>query len=224
MADGPYSLSVYNSTVHVLKVIKGLSSEREDVKRRFYECKPDAVALSISKEELAGLRALIEGSEHSVALSPYEEVYARRLAAFGEVRVPPPAYEEAMLLAIQQGIPTHAIDMDEEAYTSAFCSHISGLALFWHSLCFRRIKKKRFKAHSPEEFVEMWDRYINRLKGFRNLERAREEHMAKELIKFSGHYNSILAVIEWERGKGVMEHVQQLKDRNLPIHNELGKV
>ncbi|MGB2825786.1 MAG: hypothetical protein WBC49_04020, partial [Thermoplasmata archaeon] len=51
-------LSVGDSSVHILPVIRGLTSEISTVREAFASVNPEAVAVSISKEEVDGLRNL----------------------------------------------------------------------------------------------------------------------------------------------------------------------
>ena len=52
-----------------------------------------------------------------------------------------------------------------------------------------------------------WDREINKLKGFRNLETKREEHMARELLRLVKENDRILCIIEMQRAEGVCQKV-----------------
>ncbi|MDI6917406.1 MAG: hypothetical protein QMC80_06380, partial [Thermoplasmatales archaeon] len=54
-------------------------------------------------------------------------------------------------------------------------------------------------------FIFEWDKIVNKLKGFRALEKKREEHMSKKLSELSEKHNRILAVVELQRLKGISE-------------------
>ena len=200
-------IQVGTSKIYLPKIINGLTSEIAKVKKAYNNIKPDAMAIQSSKEELKGLRKVVEGEEFEYFLSNYEEIYARKLASFGEVKVPPPCYEEAMRLCLGEGIPIIAIDMDDVLFADVFCESVSGLDLFRHSLRVKWLRKKRFKAKTAEEFVLEWDRHINKLKGFRNLESRREQHMAKELLSLAKEHKRILCIIEIQRADGVSHKV-----------------
>lgn len=81
-------LKVDGCTIHVLSVIKGLKSETEKVRKAFEETKPDVVAISLSREEVEGLKNIPD--DYEPELSRYEEIYAEGLSRFGEVAAPPP--------------------------------------------------------------------------------------------------------------------------------------
>src|SRR3990170_3544872 len=108
--------------LHLMPVVRGLASESETVRAAVAEVAPEAVALSISREEIEALRA------HDGADVPPdnvdEEVYVRGLSRFGAVRKPPPCFVEALAAAAARGIPVHPLDMDAEQYTSAFVAAV----------------------------------------------------------------------------------------------------
>lgn len=76
------------SEVFILPVIKGLKSETEKVKGAFDTVQPDKVAISLSQEEVEGLRNIPD--DYEPMLTRYEEIYAEGLSRFGEVAAPPP--------------------------------------------------------------------------------------------------------------------------------------
>lgn len=200
------------SKIFIPEIIIGLTSEIAKVSKVYNKIKPDVVAIQISKEELDGLRNVVNGEEYDYFLSNYEEIYARKLASFGEVKVPPPCYERALKLCVDNDTPIAPIDMDDVYYADVFCESISGWDLIRHSLRVKRLRKKRFKAKTAEEFVLEWDRVINRLKGFRNLESKREEHMACELLRLAKEHDRILCIMEMQRAEGVCQKALEKKD------------
>ncbi|UCG70531.1 MAG: hypothetical protein JSV09_05815 [Thermoplasmata archaeon] len=196
-----------SSKIYIPDIIIGLVSESSKVKKAYNKIKPGIVAIQTSEEELEGLRGVVEGQDYEYFLSNYEEVYARKLAIFGEVKVPPPCYETALKLCIENEIPISAIDMDDMYFADVFIENISGWDLIRHSVRIKRLRRKRFKAESPEDFVREWDREINKLKGFRNLESKREEHMARELLRLGKDHDRILCIMEMQRAEGVCDKV-----------------
>jgi hypothetical protein len=204
-------IQIGTSKIYIPDIIIGLTSERAKVSKVYNKVKPDVMALQISEEELEGLRSVVNGEEYDYFLSNYEEIYARKLASFGEVKVPPPCYERALKLSVDNGIPIIPIDMDDVYYADVFCESISGWDLIRHSLRVKRLRKKRFKAKTAEEFIFEWNREINKLKGFRNLESKREEHMARELLRLSKKHDRILCIMEMQRAEGVGQKVLEKK-------------
>jgi hypothetical protein len=188
-------------TIHVLPVIRGLMYEANKVKEAFDYIHPDAVAISISKEELEGLRNM--PSDFEPELSRYEEMYVQGLSRFGEVAAPPPCYVAALELANHTGVPLIPVDLDEENYTKLYCAVVPGSTLFRHSTRTWILKRRNFGAESPEEFVRAWDRAVNRLEGFRTIEKKRAEAMARGILAACDGIKRLLAVIEFERAADV---------------------
>ncbi len=212
-------LRIRDKKIYLLGVIKGLTVERKSVRKAFNKIKPDAIALYLSKNELLGLQSVATGKTKNVPLSRYEVVYARKLAfyaeqdpdKYGKVMVPPPSLLESLKLGQKNKIPVVALDMDDKAYSSTFVDNISTFQLVRHSMRFKKISKKKFNVKTPAEFTYAWDAELTKLKGFKNLETAREKQMANRLVELIKKFNNILAIIELERLEGVFN---QLKNRN----------
>jgi len=188
-------------SIHILPVIKGLVSETKSVQDAFDNVHPDTVAISLSKEELEGLRNMPDDFEPE--LSRYEEMYAKGLGRFGEVAAPPPCYVATIELADHIGVPLVPVDLDEEAFTELYCAAVPGSTLFRHSTRTWLLKRKNIKADTPEEFVKAWDRTVNRLQGFEAIEEKRAESIANGILKASANSKSLLAVVEMERADDV---------------------
>ena len=200
-------IQVGTSKIYIPEIINGLTSEAAKVKKVYSKTNPDLVAIQISDEELSGLKKMAGGEEQEYFMSNYEEIYARKLASFGEVKVPPACYEAALKLCREHDTPISAIDMDDMYYADVFCECISGWDLIRHSLRVKRLRRKAFKAETAEEFVMKWDKEINKLKGFRHLEEKREEHMAKALLKLSKEHDRILCIMELQRVDGMCDKI-----------------
>ena len=193
-------------SIHILPVIKGLVSETQSVKNAFEAVRPDTVAISLSKEELEGLRSMPD--DYEPELTRYEEMYAKGLSKFGDVAAPPPCYVAAIELADHERVPLVPVDLDEEAYTELYCAAVPGTTLFRHSTRTWLLKRKNFKASTPEEFVKAWDRAVNKLEGFEIIEAKRTESMAQGILRASATSKSLLAVVEVERA----DEVQRIVD------------
>jgi len=195
-------LKVDGCTVHILSVIKGLKSETEKVRKAFEETKPDVVAISLSREEVEGLKNIPD--DYEPELSRYEEIYAEGLGRFGEVAAPPPCYVATLELAQHEGIPLIPVDMDEQSYTDLYCAVVPGTALFRHSTRTWLLKRRSFSDDSPEKFVLAWDKAVNNMEGFRLIEHKRAQAMAKGIKEACQRSQRILAVIELERASDVL--------------------
>ena len=193
-------IEVNGSLVRVLPVIKGLVSEGEKVRNAIIDVKPSAVGISISIEELEGLRAY-QGEE--IELSDLEEAYRLGLEEFGEVQLPPPCYLEALKVCDELGTPLIPIDMNEDMFSDRYCELIGGMELVKESFFTHRLAKKRFDMESAESFVLDYDRKVNGSRGIVSLNIEREEHMTTALVDLASRYHSVLAVVELERSFGL---------------------
>jgi len=202
-----YTLDRDGCRIHILGVVKGLKSEAENVRRAFDNSNPDKVAISISKEELEGLRNMPEDFEPE--LSRYEEIYVEGLSRFGEVAAPPPCYVAALELAEHSGKPVVPVDMDEQSYTDLYCAMVGGSSLFRHSTRTWLLKRRSFDNRNAEDFVLAWDRAVNNLECFKTIERRRAEAMAKGIIGACEGSGSVLAVVELERASDVKNLIQE---------------
>jgi hypothetical protein len=203
------SVRINGAEVVVIGVLKGLVKDEEKVAKAFTDYLPDAIGISTSKEELAALRVKETHSDYE--LSTLEEIYKVYMEHFGEVRLPTPAYLKAIELADAAHLPLIPVDLNDVEFTDLYCKRIRGLDMVRESFYTRSIKRRKYKIGSAEEFALDWDKKVNRAKGFRQLERDREEHMALTLRNMSSKYRRILAVVEYERSAGVVRSLQPAK-------------
>jgi hypothetical protein len=203
------SVLINGAEVVVVGVLKGLVKEEEKVVKAFTFHMPDAVGISTSKEELAALRTKETHSDYE--LSALERVYKVYMEHFGEVRLPTPAYMKAIELTDAIHLPLIPLDLNDEEFTELYCMRIQGSDMVRESFYTRSIKRRKYRIGSAEEFALDWDKKVNRAKGFRQLERDREEHMALTLRNMSSKYKRILALVEYERSGGVEQSLQPTK-------------
>lgn len=196
-------VKVNGSAVTILPVVKGLVSEEETVEKAIDEVGPDAVAVSISREELAALRNKDDYDKYE--LSDLEDTYAAFLELFGEVKVPPPCFVRSLDVCTVRTTPILPLDMNDEVYTEAYCQNVKATDMIRESFFSSRAGKKKYDLTSPHDFARSWDRRVNRAKGFQELEKARERHMASVLRNICTKYRNVLAVVECERAEGVEE-------------------
>jgi pheromone shutdown protein TraB len=215
------TISLGGCHLTILPTVKGLTREKRKVRETVEAIGPDLIALPVSREGLQGLGAIHRGKQPEIFLSHYEQIYALKLARFGKVAVPPPSYTEAFAAASEKGIPVKAIDLSEDDFADAFCDDVSTTNLVYHSIRWRWLRRKSFrKATNARQFVLAWDRAVNSLKGFRNLEGRREEHMARRLLDLSKRYKNILAILELERMEGVVRRLES--GGSAPLGKEKG--
>lgn len=201
--EGLTELFVNGADIHFIDVVRGLKSEAERVKMAIQETKPEMLAMSVSKEEIAGLVDFAK-DPYEVEMSRYEELYAKNLARFGDVFLPPPCFLAGIEAAVNGDLGLVGIDMDDESHSAAYCALVSGRELLRHTTRFNFLRLRSFKASTPAEFVAIWDRRVNNLHGFRELERERENYMANALSSLAlESKGKILAIIDVERAGGV---------------------
>ncbi len=199
--------------IEILPVIKGLESEVTKVKNAFDYVRPDVVAISISKEELEGLKNIPEDFEPE--LTRYEEIYVEGLSRFGEVAAPPPCYVAALEMANHTGVPIVPVDLDEQAYTELYIAAVPGTTLFRHSTRTWLLKRRRFSDESAEDFVLAWDRAVNGLEGFQKIEHQRAREMANGVVALCDGRKKVLAIIELERAGEVSELIRARLNKGL---------
>ncbi len=202
-----HEIELNGSRIFVLPVIKGLVSEGEKVRNAISEIRPQAVGISISKEELDGLRSY-QGEE--IELSDQEEAYKAGLLEFGEVQLPPPCYMEAVKATDEMGIPLIPIDMNEELFSERYCELIGGLELMKESFLSHRVARKKFIMDSAEEFVLDYDRKVNGGRGISTLNLEREQHMTSTTIDLASQYAKLLLLVEIERSRGYVEKMKNV--------------
>ncbi len=192
--------------VVLIGAIKGLVSEGKAVKKEIETFGGNVAAISISPEELRGLREYIREGEFEISLYGYEEAYLENLGNFGAVKAPAPCYVEAVKTTEKIGIPLVPLDMDDESFADVYIENVSKREFIAHMFRERRMEKKAFRVEGVEDYVLKWDRYINRIKGLRAVEEAREEHMARKLSEISKK-GRVIAVIDFERLDGVVKRM-----------------
>jgi hypothetical protein len=195
------SVQIGESRVAYLPVIRGLLAEGERVRRAIDEVQPEAVALTVGREDLDGLLAY---NGETVDPSNWEEeLYVAGLQQWGEIRKPPPCFVEAVRAAKEKGVPVRALDFNDEDYTEAYVTHVNTVDLLFHTRLEKRARSHRFVAETPNAFVLEFDALVNDPVGYVNLEAARERHIARRIAKLSAKHRALLAVVELERAAGV---------------------
>ena len=188
-----------------LAAIRGLVSEAERVRRVVDEFGPDAMAITVGREDLAALVAY-DGSDFPPE-NWEEELYVAGLSEWGEVRKPPPCFVEAVRVGKERGIAVRALDFNDEDYTEQYVTCVGTLDLLFHTRLENKARERRWVAKTPEDFVLEFDRFVNDPEGFVRLEVAREAHIARRVGKLAGKHRSLVAVVELERAAGVRKRL-----------------
>ncbi|MFH0815439.1 MAG: hypothetical protein V1934_01285 [Methanobacteriota archaeon] len=191
-----------------LPVIRGLVSEGENVERHAREFVPDAVALSISPEELKALRAHDGKPLEPLCGTVEENVYESGLCQFGEVERPPRCFTAAVKISDELKARVVGVDLTEEEFTRSYVSLVSGWDFVRRTLWRNRISSARFDQSSAEAFVLDWDRRLRKVRGYDLLEQRREAQIAKAVSELSGRSKRLLAIVELERARGVLKRLE----------------
>lgn len=200
-----HKLARDDTAIYVVGVVKGLTSEGDRVGELVKKVDFDIGALPISKEELEALENFDEDvNEEEYQLTTPEIAYARNLERYGQVEIPPPSYLSLLSYCRASDKEIMGLDMGDEHYTMAYCEHVSGTNWLMQSFREKRLLKKKVSAEGPRNFAIEWDKIINKLSGYKELEEHREEVMAKNLKRISKR-GDVLAIIEVERLEGVLE-------------------
>ncbi len=144
-----------------------------------------------------------------IFISDSDMAYSKKLATFGDVELPPPAFVESVRLADQDMVPIVDIDLSDDEYTLIFIDHVTYWQLVSQS---RKIKgmRKRLKASTPEEMAKQWDARIRTIKGFEFLESERERKMAAGLLAQLDKHSTVLAIIDLVRVEGTLKELENL--------------
>jgi len=192
-----------------LGVVRGLVSDGEAVYRKVTSLRPEAVLVSISHEELDGLREL-EKKKVEPPVTNHDDIYASRLSEYGDVSLPPPCFTRAVDACKELNIPLHPLDMPEKEFSDLYFEKITMGPLLRYSITLRALRRKRFDCTTPEEFAVAWSGEICRIPEFQELEAAREKYMAQALHEHSERYESMVVVVEIERMKGLIRRYSTL--------------
>ncbi len=204
-----YILEKNGSKIYIIDVVKGLSSEAERTIKLVEKIDFDIGGITVSDGELEGLVKLVK-DEVEVSIEPNEpeRIYAKNLGRFGDVSLPPPSFVTLLKYCRKNDIQLIALDMDEEHYSMAYCENVSGAQWIMQSLREKRLKRKNFDSNTPKDFAIEWDKTINKLKGFQELEDYREAIITKNLIRLSRKGDTVV-IIEVERVKGIVGNMEE---------------
>ncbi|MFW6196815.1 MAG: hypothetical protein ACOC5D_05715 [Thermoplasmatota archaeon] len=202
-----YKAEIDGSKIYMMGIVKGLVTEAEKVKNNMKSLDFEVAALPISKEELDGLKEFIEeDDEIEIEPSKVEKMYAERLSTFGEVSLPPPSYVSLLKFCEEENKRLESLDMDEEHYTMAYCKHVTGTQWLRQAFREKSLSRKKIKAETPKEFALKWDKVINKLKGYQELEVHREEVIAKNIKRISKK-GDVFCIVEVERMEGIIDNL-----------------
>ncbi len=192
-------------------IIKGLVSERDLLRTLVDEFEPELLLIGISPEELKGMREYLK-KPFEIHPDDYEVIYALKLKKFGEVGIPVPAYLEAFAISRKSDIEMIPLDIPEEEYSDLYLRKVEFYHIFLANRRKKKLAKKDFEAKSPEEFVLLWDREVNKITPFKEIEEEREKYMGKKIkeILQTREEKRLLVILELERLQGVLSNLNLL--------------
>ena len=201
-------LKVGDVELLIFGTIRGLLSEREEVKKVVEDFSPDIILLGISPEQWEGLKKYVK-KPFKIEPNDYEIIYALKLEKFGEVGLPVPTYLEILSISKKYNLDIVPIDMDDNSYSELFTKKIDIIKLIRFNMRKRKLYKMIFDASSPEEFVIQWDREVNSIKEYREIEDEREKFMYKKIMELAkdGYRKRIMVIVEFERYGGIVKRI-----------------
>ncbi len=203
----------FHTRIYLFGTIKGLESEKRLVEKYIEKTKPELIALGMSSEDLETFKRFKREKKENLQffLSDHDEVYSRKLAGIvkdaDRVVVPSPSFLRCVEIGVEKKIPIKAVDLPEEEYTKIYCENISYFQLLRYSRKVKKLRKKRFLAKNPKEFVIEWDKEIRRFKGFDHVEKKREEFMAERVKKLTDDWDGIFVCMEYEKIEGFLGNI-----------------
>jgi len=188
-------------TFLLLAPVRGLASDAREVTPALEAFRPEAVGAGVASEELRGLvEYFIEApAEPVVPLAPTELSEVRGLCRFGEVRVPNPAFLEALGYGRARGIPVAALDPTEEEAASLFTEHIGYVELVRRTVHEHQLGRTPPTPTSADAYALAWDRSVAGGRGSRRLAAARDDHLAREALRLGGGRSRVAVVVDRER-------------------------
>jgi hypothetical protein len=197
------------ATTLLLGPVRGLLADAREVAGELASFAPDAVGVGVAAEELRGLVEYFGDvpAEPVVPLAPTELAELRGLCRFGEVRVPNPAFLEALAWGRSASVPVVALDPDEEQAAALFTEHIGYVELVRRTVQEHRLGRSPPTPSSADAFALAWDREVGGGRGSRRLAAARDEHLAAEVRRLAGGRSRLAVVVDRERYDSVREHL-----------------
>ncbi len=187
----------------LLGINKALKDSGEDVERLLAEENFDQIMLSVTSDEVDGLRQYVK-SPVDVEMDDVEIIYEYFMQKFGETSIPPEAYIVAIRAADKMGKEVIGIDIPSGTYEDIFVEHVQLTDMILLSLRRRRLLKRHWNFSDPETFSWEWDSYINK-GGYLKVEKERAKHMAIEIA--NRKKGNTLVLVEIERFKDLVSYL-----------------
>ena len=201
------SLKIDECQIDILPVVNGLAGEAEKVHDAYG--KYEAYAASLGIESLEALRKREEIGVDDIEVSELDIVYAKRMAEFGDIQTPSPAFCELVDLCASDGKTVIPLDMNDEEFDNTYLENVKATEFTSVHRLAKKIFKAKLNTDSPESLAKDIDRVVSKVKGFRLVNEKREEYISKEIIDIAKYRKSLLCIIECERVDGVCAHLSR---------------
>jgi len=189
------------ASVLLLAPVRGLLADARQVPPALDAFRPEVIGAGVAVEELRGLVEYFVDApaEPVVPLAPTELNEVRGLARFGEVRVPNPAFLEALEWGRTHGAAVRALDPTEEEAAALFTEHIGYVELVRRTVREHRLGRTPPTPSSADAFALAWDRSIGGGRGSRELAAARDEYLVREARRMGEGRRRIAVIVDRER-------------------------
>ena len=198
------SLRIGECDLDIIPIIKGLISEKEKVvdalSKKEYETA--GVCWGIEEIEAVRRRDEITGDNETNDL---DVVYLYKLKTFGDVDMPDPAFTYAVDEFSKKNISVIPLDMSDDEFAEAYCREVSTFDFLKEGKIVSKAMKREFDSSSPEAFIMEWDALINEVKGYRKMNKVKEEFIARQIKDIAKYRRNVLILVDYERFDGIMK-------------------
>ena len=196
--------------VLLLAPVRGLLADAAGIGPALEAFGPEAVGAGVAAEELRGLVEYFVGApaEPVVPLTPTELSEVRGLCRFGEVRVPNPAFLEALEWGRARGVPVTALDPTEDEAAELFTEHIGYVELVRRTVHEHRLGRSPPTPSSADAFAVSWDTSIAGGRGSRRLAAARDERLVQATQRLAEGRRRLAVVVDRERYDAVLSRLR----------------
>ncbi len=196
-------------TFLLLGPVRGLASDALAIAPALDGFAPEAIGAGVAAEELHGLVEYFVDApaEPVVPLTPVELSEVRGLCRFGEVRVPNPAFLEALAWGGARGVAVSSLDPNEEESADLFTEHIGYVELVRRTVREHRLGRSPPKPSSADAFALSWDRSVAGGRGSRRLAAARDDHLATQAHRLAQGRRRVAVVVDRERFASVRDRL-----------------
>jgi hypothetical protein len=187
--------------VLLLGPVRGLASDARAVGEALEAFRPEAIGAGLAAEELLGLDEYFGDvpAEPVVPLAATELSEVRGLCRFGEVRVPNPAFLEALAWGRSRGVPVAPLDPGEDEAATMFTEHIGYVELVRRTVREHHLGRSPPTPSSADAFALEWDRSIGGGRGSRRFAAARDDHLVRGLRRLAEGHRRLALVLDRER-------------------------